>query len=137
MVRFFTRERFGRPQVLAACLLLVFLAQCLWLVGKGVRPGTVDLAEIYRLRTWHRALERPAVHDRCRCCRRRRASSIPRTEDSGTAVDVWPEPESSAYDANHSPLWYLIAAAPLWLRPVSLQPENIRSSALVWPPFPI
>ena len=49
MVRFFTRERFGRPQVLAACLLLVFLAQCLWLVGKGARPGTVDLAEIYRL----------------------------------------------------------------------------------------
>ena len=36
MVRFFSRERFGRPQVLAACLLLVFLAQCLWLVGKGI-----------------------------------------------------------------------------------------------------
>ena len=49
MIRFFTRERFGRPQVLAACLLLVFLAQCLWLVGRAARPGTVDLAEIYRL----------------------------------------------------------------------------------------
>ena len=49
MVRFFSRERFGRPQVLAACLLLVFLAQCLWLVGKGGRPGTIDLAEIERL----------------------------------------------------------------------------------------
>ena len=35
-----------------------------------------------------------------------------------------------AYDAHHSPLWYLIAAAPLRLRPVALQPENIR--ALHW-----
>jgi len=35
--------------------------------------------------------------------------------------------ENGDYDAHHSPLWYLIAAAPLWLRPVSLQPENIRS----------
>ena len=34
------------------------------------------------------------------------------------------------YDAHHSPMWYLIAAAPLWLRPVALQPENLR--ALHW-----
>ena len=39
MVRFFTRERFGRPQVLAGCLLLVFLAQCLWLVGRARGPA--------------------------------------------------------------------------------------------------
>ena len=49
MARFFTRERFGRPQVLAACLLLAFLAQCLWLVEKGVRHEAVTTAEIYRL----------------------------------------------------------------------------------------
>src|SRR6266567_4172077 len=33
MGRFFTRERFGRPQVLAGTLLLIFLAQCAWLVN--------------------------------------------------------------------------------------------------------
>ena len=49
MGRFFTRERFGRPQVLASCLLLAFLAQCLWLVEKGVRHESVNPAEIYRL----------------------------------------------------------------------------------------
>jgi hypothetical protein len=49
MGRFFTSERFGRPQVLAACLLLAFLAQCLWLVEKGVRHQAVTPAEIYRL----------------------------------------------------------------------------------------
>ena len=39
MARFFTSERFGRPQVLAACLLLVFLAQCLWLVEGACGTG--------------------------------------------------------------------------------------------------
>ncbi len=52
--------------------------------------------------------------------------------DKGDFADASPRPalENSGYDAHHSPLWYLIAAAPLWLRPVSLQPEHIR--ALHW-----
>ena len=38
--KFFTRERFGRPQVLAGFLLLAFLGQCFWLLlSRGnVRP---------------------------------------------------------------------------------------------------
>lgn len=131
MARFFTHERFGRPQVLAACLLFAFLVQCVWLVGKGVRPGTVDPAEIYRLE---------------------RGTALWRTGGVGPRVDVPPDlpppglgkeefqnemdpalrlaSETRGYDPHHSPLWYLIAAAPLWLRPVSLQPENLR--ALHW-----
>ena len=46
---FFTRERFGRPQVLAAFMLLAFLAQCLWLVERGWQTGTIYPEEIYRL----------------------------------------------------------------------------------------
>ena len=121
MARFFTRERFGRPQVLAACLLLAFLAQCLWLVGKGARPGTVDLAEIYRLERgtalWNGKGFEPSAQ----------APDLG-NEDSGNELDhaLPPELEDNAYDVHHSPLWYLIAAAPLWLRPVPLQPENIR-----------
>jgi len=127
MVRFFSRERFGRPQVLAACLLLVFLAQCLWLVGKGGRPGTIDLAEIERLERgtalWNSSRHNVNV---------RVAPSNPEIEDFGSASDASPRSalENGGYDAHHSPLWYLIAAAPLWLRPVSLEPENIR--ALHW-----
>src|ERR1700678_1971344 len=34
MPQFFTRQRFGRPQFLAGALLLVFLAQALWLVNR-------------------------------------------------------------------------------------------------------
>lgn len=135
MARFFTHERFGRPQVLAACLLLAFLAQCLWLVSRGARPGTVDLAEIYRLERgtalWQGKLPGPTANAPAA------APGLEKPgvdeENFGKAVDSSLQPalkNYSDYDAHHSPLWYLIAAAPLWLRPLSLQPENIR--ALHW-----
>jgi hypothetical protein len=128
MVRFFSRERFGRPQVLAACLLLAFLAQCLWLVGKGGRPGTVDLAEIYRLEHGSALWKSRGVPE----------VNVLVTPPASEKEDFAKESDSSlrrslenrGFDAHHSPLWYLIAAAPLWVRPVSLQPENIR--ALHW-----
>lgn len=114
MTPFFTRERFGRPQVLAAFLLCAFLAQCLWLVGKGARPASMDAAEIYRLERgtalWRSRGAEPN-HDPSLC------SDLPTQAR---------EIEDSPYDPHHSPLWYLIAAAPLWLRPVSLQPGSIR-----------
>ena len=37
MTRFFTRERFGRPQFLAGALLLAFLTQSIWLVYSELR----------------------------------------------------------------------------------------------------
>lgn len=128
MARFFTHERFGRPQVLAACLLLAFLVQCLWLVEKGVRHGTVNPAEIYRLERgtalWKSrgsglSADAPEVPDLGE-------------EDSGSELDpaLRLAFEDGGYDPHHSPLWYLIAAAPLQLRPVAFQPENIR--ALHW-----
>ncbi len=127
MGRFFTRERFGRPQVLASCLLLAFLAQCLWLVEKGVRHETVNPAEIYRL-------ERGIALWKSKGAPSADTQGAPDLgeEDFGNEVDpaLRLALAGGAYDAHHSPLWYLIAAAPLWLRPVALQPENIR--ALHW-----
>jgi hypothetical protein len=39
MAKFFTRERFGSPQFIALMMLIVFLAECLWLVDRNpVRP---------------------------------------------------------------------------------------------------
>jgi hypothetical protein len=119
MVRFFTRERFGRPQFLAGCLLLMFLAQCLWLVDKGARPGTVDVSEIYRLERgaalWQGKGYGPGAN-----------VPLPESKnqaDSALAV----APQDGGYDEHHSPLWYLIAAAPLRVRQVALQPDNIRT----------
>ncbi len=128
MTRFFTAERFGRPQVLASCLLLAFLAQCLWLAEKGVRHGTVNLVEIYRLERG------TALWSSLGSGSGARASPAPDLSQEEYDSEMDPALRlafgDSGYDAHHSPLWYLIAAAPLWLRPVAIQSENIR--ALHW-----
>jgi hypothetical protein len=107
---FFTRERFGRPQILAALMLAAFLAQCLWLVEQGWRTGTVFPEEIYRL-------ERGIALWKNRGVERELDSSLP---------SPYPAAGIGGYDANHSALWYLIASVTLVLSPVSLRPENIR-----------
>jgi hypothetical protein len=120
MGRFFTRERFGRPQVLAAMLLLAFLAQCLWLVERGWRGGAIDPEEIYRLERGAALWERRGIG----------ATGYMLTTPDGPELDpsVQRALSNGDYDANHSNLWYLIAAAPLALSPVLLEPRNI-----VWP----
>jgi hypothetical protein len=120
---FFTPERFGRPQILAALMLLAFLAQCLWLVELGWRTGNVEPAELFRLERgvalWkHGRL--PAASDLSTELGPSHPSAPihPGTLQSELATD--------GYDAIHSPLWYLIASAPLALSGVPLRPENIR-----------
>src|SRR6476646_9535542 len=47
MEKFFTRERFGQPQFLAGMMLLMFLAQCAWLIGRSL--SGLDIGEAYRI----------------------------------------------------------------------------------------
>ena len=102
MGAFFTRERFGKPQFLAAGLLLVFLAQGSWLVARGTSPSEVDTADLFRaqegLRQW-------------------RGESIAGTPADERLETATPVPlhieDNGGYDANHSPLWYLLASFPL------------------------
>ncbi|MCI0350471.1 MAG: hypothetical protein L0Z53_13680 [Acidobacteriales bacterium] len=47
MAAFFTRERFGRPQVYAGLLLLLFVAQCVWLMCTTPLRG-FEVDQIYR-----------------------------------------------------------------------------------------
>jgi hypothetical protein len=119
MGRFFTRERFGRPQVLAALLLLAFLAQCLWLVERGWRSGAIDPEEIYRLERGTALWEHRGIG----------ATGYMLAAPVGPEMELDPSLQgalaNSGYDANHSPLWYLIAAAPLALSPALLEPGNI------------
>ena len=129
---FFTAERFGRPQILAALMLLAFLMQCLWLVELGWRTGNVEPAELFRLERgvalWKHGRP-PAALD---------LSADLDTEPgpSHPSVPIHPVPNhpeilqkelaTDGYDAIHSPLWYLIASAPLALSHVPLRPEKIR-----------
>src|SRR5262245_8682749 len=47
MAAFFTRERFGRPQVYAGLLLLLFIALCLWVMFR-TPFGEDEVSEISR-----------------------------------------------------------------------------------------
>jgi len=115
MGSFFTRERFGRPQVLAGFLLLAFLAQCAWLLVRGTQPLDVDSDEIFRVQEgllqW-------------------RGQSVAGTpSDSRLEVGVSPPPEveqNAGYDPNHSALSYLVASAPLLEWHGSSQPNSLR-----------
>jgi len=100
MGKFFTRERFGRPQFWAGCLLLMFLLQCFWLLFQGTSPLDVDSLELFRvhegLRQWHggSVAGTPSLE-------RLEAPSLP-----PVAIE-----DNNGFDPDHSPLWYLLASA--------------------------
>ena len=114
MTRFFTRERFGRPQFLAGALLLIFLAQSAWLVhaelSASAAPGVSEQARITA--GW----------------RQLHGGSI--------AGAPYPDPPSTlpteistneGFDTEHSPLLSLVTAAPLLAWPQ--RPLNLESAS--------
>src|SRR5215475_3991433 len=110
MERFFSRERIGKPQWIAGVLLLVFLAQCVWLVSHSLRSGTMDLREWYRIDTGLRRWE----------------VSTHALSDPYSAVVPPPRiRDNEGFDPDHSALWYLIASAPLLVWPGRFQSESL------------
>jgi hypothetical protein len=87
MGTFFNRERFGNAQIAAGFLLLIFIAECAWVIAHEV-PGTASLDEYARIEAgiaqWH-----------------------------GLGVAGTPATGAAAFDRSHSPLWYLTASAPV------------------------
>jgi hypothetical protein len=102
MSKFFTRERFGRPQILAGFLLVTFMAQCIWLLLGSAKREEVDSAQLFRVQE--------GLHQW-------RGESIAGTPSMDRVeAGTFPPPEveqNAGYDPNHSPLWYLLASAPL------------------------
>jgi hypothetical protein len=101
MLPYFTRERFGRPQFLAGLLLLCFLAQALWLVHAEMHTAREpDAAEAVRIgegwKQWHG----------------RGIAGAPFLDPALTAQDPF-RTDDSGFDTEHSPLLYLVSAAPL------------------------
>ncbi len=93
MGRFFNHERFGAPQILAGFLLLAFLAECFWLIAhqphSAVPPDELARIEL-GLAQWH-------------------GHTI--AGSPVAANSEWAGIRGS--DRDHTPLWYLIGAAPL------------------------
>jgi hypothetical protein len=108
MTRFFTRQRFGRPQFLAGTLLLAFLAQALWLVHSELR-----------------AAPSPGASEQVRT-----AAGWQQLHGQGIAGASYPDPPSmlpievstdaANFDTQHSPLLPLVTAAPLLAWPQRL-----------------
>ena len=94
MSTFFSRERVGRPQLLAGLLLVVFVAECTWLVAHAA-PNLIGCDDSARL---------PQGLDQWHGYGIAGTPAIP--------ADASPEPVDSDYDPDHSPLWYLIGSAP-------------------------
>src|SRR6185312_13748144 len=115
MEKFFTRERFGQPQFLAGMLLLVFLAQCAWLIGHSL--SRLDLGEAYRINEGLRQLHGGRVAGT--------PSAIPPRQDEEMNPATWFF-TADGYDPHHSPLWYLTAGAGLLIWPKPLQIESLR-----------
>jgi hypothetical protein len=117
MSKFFTRERFGRPQFLAALLLLAFLAQGIWLVHSELQSSELPTAsEEVRVAAGWRQLHGGAL------------AGAPFPDHP-----VWLPEEISldpaGYDTQHSPLLSLVTAAPLLAVPKSL---NLPQSSPDW-----
>jgi hypothetical protein len=102
MSKFLTRERFGRPQVLAGFLLLGFLAQCGWLLARGTQPLEMDRSQLFRLVEGLQQWNGLAV------------AGTPSVEriNAGTPTPLEVD-QNGGYDPNHSPLWYLVASLPM------------------------
>jgi hypothetical protein len=102
MGKFLTRERFGRPQVLAGFLLLAFLAQCAWLLARGTQPREIESSQLFWVIEGLQQWGGESVGG---------TPSLARLE-AGTPTP--PEIDhNDGFDPNHSPLWYLLASLPL------------------------
>src|ERR1700722_703848 len=102
MGKFLTRERFGRPQILAGFLLLAFLAQCGWLLVRGTRPAEIDSSQLFRVVEGLQQWTGQSV------------AGTPSVERLEAGTPTPPEIDrNEGYDANHSPLWYLLSSLPL------------------------
>jgi len=120
MGKFLSRERFGQPQFLAGLLLLMFLGQCAWLLSRDTAPLDVSSTEVFR------------VQEGLSQWRGRAIAGIP-SADRLTTLPVPSEIEqNSGYDPNHSPLWYLIAAAPLVTADDNHAPDLSLANLRLW-----
>ena len=121
MSGFFTRERFGEPQFIAALLLLVFLAECLWLADKTGNSGRVDAGELFRIKEGLRQWQGDGIAG---------SPYAPLSEvTSDSSLDY--VTNAHGYDPYHSPLYYLISSAPLLLW--SAAPTVSSPSDWAWP----
>jgi hypothetical protein len=118
--RFLHSDAFRAPQFAAAALLLVYLLQCVWLVRvqtlHAPLPDSDQGLRIYQgLEQWKGG----AIAGTPESLRSEAATGVPSSGRSGHLR------VRDGYDQDRSPLYCLVAAAPLLVRPGSWLPESL------------
>jgi hypothetical protein len=111
-------DTFRAPQFAAAALLLVYLLQCAWLVrvqSLHAEPDSDQALRIYQgLQQWRKGV----IAGTPESLRSEAVTGIPSAARAGHLR------VRDGYDQDRSPLYYLVAAAPLLLRPGSWLPDS-------------
>lgn len=124
MGSYFTRDRFGRPQFLAAAILAAFLAQALWLVHAELSGAqSIEGEEAFR-----ESEEAFRLREGLKQWRGHGVAAAPEIEPIDNPFALLSQTGEDGFDTEHSPLLYLVSSAPLLAWPHDLNAD----SALYW-----
>lgn len=119
--RFLHSDAFRAPQFAAAALLLVYLLQCVWLVRVQTLHASVpDSDQALRIYQGLEQWKGGAIAGTPESLRSEAATGLPSAGRAGHLR------VRDGYDQDRSPLYYLVAAAPLLVRPRLWLPESLQ-----------
>lgn len=126
--QFLHSDAFRAPQFAAAALLLVYLLQCVWLVRVQTLHASVpDSDQALRIYQGLEQWESGTIAGTPESLRSEAATGVPSAGRAGHLR------VRDGYDQDRSPLYYLVAAAPLLLRPRAWLPESLQPLLAVTP----
>jgi hypothetical protein len=110
-------DAFRAPQFAAAALLLAYLLQCAWLVRVQAMRAAPDSDQALRIYQGLEQWKNGVIAGTPESLRSEAITGVPSAARAGHLR------VRDGYDQDRSPLYYLVAAAPLLLRPASWLPD--------------
>jgi hypothetical protein len=121
LLRFFHSDAFRGPQFIAGALLLAYLLQCVWLVRVQTLQASLPSSDqALRIDQGLEQWKSGVIAGTPASLRSEAATGLPSAGRSGHLR------VRDGYDQDRSPLYYLVAATPLLVRPGSWLPESLE-----------